>query len=61
MSLVNKLLKKNLIDPDIKNSVITGRGNIKENFPSDFTDSEIENVKQPYYLSMVGVSMQVRD
>jgi len=34
MSLVNKLLKKNLIDPDIKNSVITGRGNIKENFPS---------------------------
>jgi hypothetical protein len=59
MSLVNKLLKKNLIDPDIKNSVITGRGNIKENFPSDFTASEIENVSAVKGFTMTSHERQV--
>lgn len=59
MSLVNKLLKKNLIDPVIKNSVITGRGNIKENFPSDFTESEIENISAVKGFTMTSHERQV--
>jgi O-methyltransferase len=59
MSFVNKLLKKNLIDPDIKNSVITSRGNIKENFPSDFAASEIENITAVEGFTMTSHERQV--
>ncbi|MGN6342792.1 MAG: TylF/MycF/NovP-related O-methyltransferase [Ginsengibacter sp.] len=59
MSLVNKLLRKNLIDPDIKNSVITGRGNIKENFPSDFTESEKESLTAVKGFTMTSHERQV--
>ena len=44
MSLVNKFIKKNLIDSGVKKSVVAGRGNIKESFPSDFTEKEKENI-----------------
>jgi hypothetical protein len=59
MSLVNKLFKKNLIDPDIKNSIISGRGNIKEDFPSDFTEIEIENITAVRGFTMTSHERQV--
>lgn len=59
MSLINKLVKKNLIDPDIKNSVIAGRGNIKDIFPSDFSPSEKENIDSVKGLTMTSNERQV--
>lgn len=59
MALVTKLLKKNLIDAEIKNSVITSRGNIKENYPSDFTASEIENISAVKGFTMTSYERQV--
>lgn len=44
MRALDKLFKKNLIDIDIKKSIIFGRGNIKETFPSDFSEGEKENI-----------------
>ena len=59
MSIINRLLKKNLIDPDIKNSVIAGRGNIKESFPSDFTTTEKENLSAIKGFTMTSNERQV--
>lgn len=40
MYLFNKILKVNLIRPEIKLAIIKGRGNIKDAFPSDFSSND---------------------
>ena len=52
MNLVNRVLKKNLIDIDIKSSIITGRGSIKETFPSDFSAEEMSMISQVQEFTM---------
>ncbi|MBS1735998.1 MAG: class I SAM-dependent methyltransferase [Bacteroidetes bacterium] len=46
MNLVNRIFKKNLIDIGIKTSIITGRGSIRETFPSDFSDEEKKMISE---------------
>lgn len=59
MSLINKYLKKNLIDIEIKNQIISGRGNIKDFFPPDFTLSEKENILAVKEFTMTSIERQV--
>lgn len=59
MSIVNRLIRKNLIDPDVKNSIIAGRGNIKEAYPSDFTNTEKENLALIKGVTMTSHERQV--
>ena len=59
MSIVNKLIKKDFIDSDIKNSIIAGRGNIRDNFPSDFTNIEKENLAAIKGYTMTSNERQV--
>lgn len=44
MHFLDKFLKKRLIDNHIKKSIIFGRGNIKETFPSDFSEEEKKHI-----------------
>lgn len=59
MSLISRFLKKNLIDAEVKNSVLTGRGNIKDKFPSDFTEIEKENISSIKGFTMTSIERQV--
>lgn len=59
MSIINKLLKKNLIDIEIKNSIIYSRGNIKESFPSDFSEEEKKNITAVREFTMTSMERQV--
>lgn len=52
MYLFNKILKVNIIKPSIKASIINGRGSIKEDFPSDFSEEEIDLIR-----SVSGITM----
>lgn len=40
MNFINKILNINLIRPSIKTTIMNGRGNIKEEFPTDFSEAE---------------------
>ena len=59
MQFLNKILKKQLIDAEIKNSIIAGRGNINEKFPSDFSAQEKENIFFVQKLTMTSVERLV--
>lgn len=59
MSLIDKIVGKNLIDVDVKNSIITGRGNIKGRFPSDFTEEEKEIISFIKGMTMTSIERQV--
>ena len=59
MSLIKKFIKKNLIDIEVKNSIILGRGNIKDLFPSDCTDIEKENIATVRKYTMTSIERQV--
>ena len=59
MSFFGRILNKNLINPEVKNSVLTGRGNITDNFPSDFTEEEKSNIAFIKGLSMTSIERQV--
>jgi O-methyltransferase len=59
MSLINKFIKKNLIDVEVKNAILNGRGNIKELFPSDCTDIEKENIRAIREFTMTSIERQL--
>jgi len=59
MSFFGRILNKNLINPEVKNSVLTGRGNITDDFPSDFTEEEKSNIAFIKGLSMTSIERQV--
>ena len=59
MSMINKFLGKTLVDIEVKNSIIAGRGNIKEFFPSDFTEEEKENIIFIREFTMTSMERQV--
>lgn len=59
MSLINKFLKKNLIETAVKDSIISGRGNITKPFPSDFSTTEKENIESIKGFTMTSVERQV--
>lgn len=59
MSFFGRILNKNLINPEVKNSVLIGRGNITDNFPSDFTEEEKSNIAFIKGLSMTSIERQV--
>jgi len=59
MSLINKFFKKNLVDVEIKKQIISGRGNIKYTFPSDFSSEEKENISAIKDFTMTSFERQV--
>lgn len=59
MSLLSKILKKNLIDTEVKNSVFSGRGNMTDLFPSDFTAAEKESILAIQQFTMTSIERQV--
>ena len=59
MSLINKLVGKDLIDLNVRNSILTGRGNIKDFFPPDFTEEEKENISSINGMTMTSIERQV--
>lgn len=59
MSLIKKITKKNLIKSSIKDSIISGRGNIKERFPSDFAEEEKKNLAAVEGFTMTSTERQV--
>jgi hypothetical protein len=59
MSLISKLVGKDLIDVNVRNSILTGRENIKDFFPPDFTEEEKENISFIEGTTMTSIERQV--
>lgn len=57
--LFDKLLKINLIHPDIKAEIINGRGGIKQFFPSDFSKEEQILIESVRGITMTSFERQV--
>ncbi|MDP4283473.1 MAG: TylF/MycF/NovP-related O-methyltransferase [Bacteroidota bacterium] len=56
---MQRILNKNLINSEVKNSVLNGRGNLDDNFPSDFSPTEKENLAFIKGLTMTSIERQV--
>lgn len=52
MNLINRILNVNLIKPAIKSTIMNGRGNIKEEFPTDFSADEKELIGSVASITM---------
>lgn len=52
MRWINRLLNVNLIRPDVKTSVMNARGNIRDDFPSDFEKDDIKLIRSVLPFTM---------
>jgi len=59
MGIISKIFKKSFLDNKVKDSIINGRGNLTDAYPSDFTDDEKSIIDFVKPLTMTSVERLV--
>jgi O-methyltransferase len=59
MGIISKIFKKSFLDNKVTDSIINGRGNLTDSYPSDFTDEEKSIINSVKSLTMTSVERLV--